>query len=157
MDKETARALGRLYRMGGAALKDFEAPTMLNLFFSEPTKAIADTMKRLLSARSETSAGKRGKYKFDDLDRYIAVIVDQMDAGALSRLDDAMQMEFWRGYYGGWESMSVQEAAEQLGCGIQNVYNLIEAGGLKAEKHGGRWIVWKKSVEERVGRAGKEA
>lgn len=46
--------------------------------------------------------------------------------------------------------MSVNEAAEMLGVTRGRVNQLIRAGRIRAEKVGGRFIVEKKSVVERL-------
>ena len=42
--------------------------------------------------------------------------------------------------------MSVKDAADRLGCSEVNIRKLIDAGKIKADKNGGRWLVWSKSV-----------
>lgn len=52
--------------------------------------------------------------------------------------------------------MSVKEAAERLGCTEVNVRKLIDAGKIKADKDGGRWLVWSKSVGQYARKTGSE-
>ena len=52
--------------------------------------------------------------------------------------------------------MSVKEAAERLGCTEVNVRKLIDAGKIKADKDGERWLVWSKSVGQYARKTGSE-
>ena len=157
MDKETARALGRLYSLAYDVAGDgYMTSTMLDMYFHNPKLAIAKTMAKLQGMRAQGGAGdiksNGGRrdgatvWNWDMLDRPIGNIMDFMDASELDKLDGEMQLEFWFGYYGGWASMSVKAAADRLGCSEANVRKLIDAGKIKADKDGGRWLVWSKSV-----------
>lgn len=128
--------------------------TMLNMYFSNPSVGITKTMQKLLGSRTRDGMGVasnrtgHGKdiWNWDMLDRHIGNIMNRMDAGELGKLDGEMQLEFWYGYYGGWASMSVKDAAERIGCTEAYVRKLIDDGKIKADKDGGRWLVWSKSV-----------
>ena len=169
MDKETARALGRLYSLAYDVAGDgfmTSSSTMLDMYFHNPKLAIAKTMAKLQGMRARggpgdiKSKGARGDsatmWNWDMLDRHIGNIMDFMDASELDKLDGEMQLEFWYGYYGGWASMSVKEAAERLGCTEVNVRKLIDAGKIKADKDGGRWLAWSKSVGQYARKNGSE-
>lgn len=154
MDKKTARALGRLYSLTHDVMPDFldGSSTMLDMYFHRPKMAVAKTMQKLHGSRALNGAGdvpdrtRPTVWNWDMLDRHIGNIMDFMDAGELDKLDGDMQLEFWYGYYGGWASMSVKDAADRLGCSEVNIRKLIDAGKIKADKNGGRWLVWSKSV-----------